>query len=353
MTPEQRFSRWVKATLGLFVVMFFYFVVADMWVPQTPDSTVMRVVTPISARVSGNVTHIYVSNNSVVKKGDVLFEIDNKPFQNQVEQAEIAYRQAALDNQQIDAQITAMRAKIKAAQLDADNTGRTYHRYNSLSSGNLISRQDLDAALTRWQSATQTVNNLQASLQQLVISRDSHDDKNVTLQKFRNLLDDARLNLGYTRVIANTDGIISNLQLKEGWYANAGAPAMALVNNPLDIVADFREKSLSKTQVGTLADVVFDSLPGQVFKARVASKDAGVLQGQQDINGHLSAPETSNRWVRDAQRMRIHLVLEGDKLPELAAGARATVQLYNTSSRIAGFLGWLQIKLISYLHYVY
>lgn len=279
MTPEQRFTRWVKVTLALFAAMFFYFLAADIWVPQTPDSTVMRVVTPISSRISGYVTHIYVSNNSLVKKGDVLFEIDNKPYQNQLERAEIGYRQAILDNQQIDAQIAASRAKIKAAQLDADNAGRSYHRYNGLSSGNLISRQDLDTAFTRWQSAEQNVNNLKAALDQLVISRGSRDEQNVTLQKYRNLLNDARLNLDYTRVVASSDGVISNLQLKEGWYAGAGAPALALVSDNLDIVADFREKSLSKTLPNTAADIVFDGLPGQVFKAHVSSKDAGVLRG--------------------------------------------------------------------------
>ncbi|EPF17009.1 Inner membrane protein yiaV precursor [Cedecea davisae] len=353
MTPEQRFTRWVKVTLALFAAMFFYFLAADIWVPQTPDSTVMRVVTPISSRVSGYVTHIYVSNNSLVKKGDVLFEIDNKPYQNQLERAEIGYRQAILDNQQIDAQIAASRAKIKAAQLDADNAGRSYHRYNGLSSGNLISRQDLDTAFTRWQSAEQNVNNLKAALDQLVISRGSRDEQNVTLQKYRNLLNDARLNLDYTRVVASSDGVISNLQLKEGWYAGAGAPALALVSDNLDIVADFREKSLSKTLPNTAADIVFDGLPGQVFKAHVSSKDAGVLPGQQAINGQLSAPETSNRWVRDAQRMRIHLTLEGEAMPALPAGARATVQLYNSPSAFASFIGSMQIKLVSWLHYVY
>uniref|UniRef100_UPI00359C2106 biotin/lipoyl-binding protein n=1 Tax=Klebsiella pneumoniae TaxID=573 RepID=UPI00359C2106 len=46
-----------------------WFIVADIWIPLTPDSTVMRVVTPVSSRVSGYVSHVYVHNNSQVKKG--------------------------------------------------------------------------------------------------------------------------------------------------------------------------------------------------------------------------------------------------------------------------------------------
>ncbi len=69
MTPEQKFARWVRVSIASFLLMFAYFIVADIWIPLTPDSTVMRVVTPISSRVSGYVSQVYVHNNSTVKKG--------------------------------------------------------------------------------------------------------------------------------------------------------------------------------------------------------------------------------------------------------------------------------------------
>ena len=56
--------------------------------------------------------------------------------------------------------------------------------------------------------------------------------------------------------------------------------------------------------------MVFDALPGQVFPAHVTSSDAGILAGQEAVNGQLSQPEQSTRWVRDAQRMRIHVALD-------------------------------------------
>ena len=67
MTPEQKFARWVRVSIASFLLMFVYFIVADIWIPLTPDSTVMRVVTPVSSRVSGYVSHVYVHNNSQVK----------------------------------------------------------------------------------------------------------------------------------------------------------------------------------------------------------------------------------------------------------------------------------------------
>ena len=128
---------------------------------------------------------------------------------------------------------------------------------------------------------------------------------------------------------------------------------MAVVNQKTDIVADFREKSLRHTKQGTDAAVVFDALPGQVFAAKVTSSDAGILAGQEAVNGELSQPEQSTRWVRDAQRMRIHVALNEPLDKTLPTGARATVQLYNSEGGFARFFSGLQIHLISWLHYVY
>lgn len=354
MTPEQKFARWVRVSIASFLLMFLYFIVADIWIPLTPDSTVMRVVTPVSARVSGYVAQVHVQNNSQVKRGDVLFELDATPFKNQVEAGEIALAQARLANQQLDAKIVAAQASLKSAQLTAQNDRLTFDRYQRLSAMQNVSQADLDKVRTAWQSSVQSVDNLRASIDELNIERGERDEaRNVTLQKYRNALEQAQLNLGWTQVRAEMDGTVSNLQLSPGFYAPAGSAALALVHDKTDIVADFREKSLRHTQVGTDAAVVFDALPGHVFKAHVTSSDAGILAGQEAVNGELSAPETSNRWVRDAQRMRIHLALDEPLPRQLPTGARATVQLYNSEGPFARFFSGLQIHLVSLLHYVY
>jgi multidrug resistance efflux pump len=95
MTPEQKFARWVRVSIASFLLMFVYFIVADIWIPLTPDSTVMRVVTPVSSRVPAMLRRL-CANNSVVKKGDLLYELDATPFNNQVEAAQIALAQARL-----------------------------------------------------------------------------------------------------------------------------------------------------------------------------------------------------------------------------------------------------------------
>ena len=354
MTPDHQVARWVRVSIASFLLMFVSFIVADIWIPLTPDSTVMRVVTPVSARVSGYVAAVHVHNNSQVNRGAVLFELDPTPFRNKVEAAQIALEQARLANQQLDAQIVAAQASLKTAQLTARNDKVTFERYQKLSALQNVSQADLDNVRTAWQSSEQSVANLDANIHNLRIERGERDEKrNVTLQKYRNALEEAELNLSWTKVYAQADGTVSNVQLSPGFYASSGSAALALVNNQTDIVADFREKSLRHTHQGTDAAVVFDAFPGRVFRAHVSSSDAGILAGQEAVNGELSAPETSNRWVRDAQRMRIHIALDEALPKHLPTGARATVQLYNSEGPFARFFSGLQIHLVSLLHYVY
>ncbi|MGU3414486.1 HlyD family secretion protein [Enterobacteriaceae bacterium C34A] len=354
MSPEQKFARWVRVSIASFLLMFIYFIVADIWIPLTPDSTVMRVVTPVSARVSGYVSHVYVHNNSQVKKGELLYELDATPFINKLEAAQIALEQAKLSNQQLDAQISAQLANLKTAQITARNNQATFGRYQRLATMQNVSQQDLDNVRTAWQNSEQSVSSLNASIENLRIQRgERNDSRNVTLQKYRNALEEAQLELGWTKIRAEADGTVSNLQLSPGLYTSAGTALLALVNDNTDIVADFREKSLRHTKVGTDAAVVFDALPGKVFRASVTSSDAGILAGQLAVNGQLSQPEESNRWVRDAQRMRIHVTLKEPLDKTLPTGARATVQLYNSEGPLARFFSGLQIRLVSWLHYVY
>ncbi|MFU0910953.1 HlyD family secretion protein [Kluyvera intermedia] len=354
MTPEQKFARWVRVSIASFLLMFAYFIIADIWIPLTPDSTVMRVVTPISSRVSGYVSQVYVHNNSQVKKGDLLYELDPTPFQNKVDAATLALAQAKLSNQQLDTQISAAQANLKTAQLTARNDRVTYDRYQRLSSMQNVSQADLDKVRTTWQTSEQSVTALHASIHNLQIQRGERDDnRNVTLQQQQTTLQEAQLNLGWTKIRAEADGTVSNLQLSPGLYAAAGSAVMAVVNQQTDIVADFREKSLRHTRQGTDAAVVFDAFPGKVFAAKVTSSDAGILAGQEAVNGQLSQPEQSTRWVRDAQRMRIHVALNEPLEKTLPTGARATVQLYNSEGPFARFFSGLQIHLISWLHYVY
>lgn len=334
-----------------FVLVFAYFLLADIQMPLTPQAMATRTVTRITPQVSGKIAEVAVHNNQAVKQGDLLFALDVEPFRLAVEQAQLALDQAMQDNRQLDASLEAAKADVSANQTDLDQKARDARRLDTLFAQKLVSTQQRDQANSAWLTARANLMASQARLEQIKVSRGLTGADNLRLRQARNKLAQAELNLAYSQVMAPQDGIVTNMQLKHGSFAAAGSPLLALVSDKVDLIADFREKSLRNVGPNAQALVAFDGEPGQIFQARVSSLDAGVSAGQFDANGLLANPIESDRWVRDAQRLRLHLTL--DKMPlGLPTGARATVQLLPDNG-LAALFARGQIRLLSLLHYIY
>ena len=354
MTPDQKFARYVKVSLVGFIVVFFYYIVADVWLPVTPQARVYHPVVQISPQINGRVTDVLVSNNQAVKAGDVLFEIDKNTYQLALEQAQLTLDDAKLQNKRLDTNVKALEAQISAANAKLHEQQLLKNRGETLYKQNSISEQELESIRANFAASQSNLAAFEAQLAEAVLARGDSGQNNLALRHAANQLAQAELNLSYTQVRALSDGVVANLQLLEGAYAVAGKPLLAIVAKKADLVADFREKSLLNMQPGSLAKVVFDSRPGQVFDAKIETFEAGVSDGQLSANGLLSTTETSNRWVRDAQRQRIHLVLPNNiqLINNMPSGARATVQLLPQSA-VGQWLGTVQIRFISWLHYIY
>lgn len=353
-TPDQQFKHWVHIALGIFLITFIYFLCADLWMPMTSQARVIHPVVNIAAKVGGPVEQVFVNSNQRVKAGDTLFSLDKRPFQLAVDKAELALSSAKQSNQQLDASIEAAHANTQAYQAQAHELQLEVTRLKSLRQTNSVAQQTLEQTTASLSAMLANLSAAKASANALITERGLKGEDNLLLRQASNELDTAKLQLAYTDVKASVDGIITNLQLMPGKYASAGNSVAALVANRADIIADFREKSLSQIEIGHDAAVVFDALPGQVFTGKVSSVDAGVKNGQIAADGNLADTETSDRWIRDAQNMRIHIVLNEQQkvLSKLPTGARATVQLFPHRG-ITHFLGETQIWLISLLHYIY
>lgn len=351
MTPDQQFKRWIKWAMGSFILLFGYFLLADLKMPLTPQAMATRVVTKLAPQVSGKVAQVAVGNNQHVKQGDLLFTLDPAPFELAVEQARLALDQAEQQNRQLDATLNATAADFNSLQSQASQKRREAERIDALYRRRMVSEQQKDDADSAFRTAQANVMASKARMTQARVNRGLPGDDNLLLRQARNHLAQAELNLSYSQIQASQDGIITNLQLKPGSFAAAGAPLLALVSEQVDVIADFREKSLRHVAQDSRALVAFDGEPGKLYPARVTSLDAGVSAGQFDANGLLASPTESDRWVRNAQRLRVHLTLE--QLPShLPAGARATVQLLPDNALSALFARG-QIRLLSLLHYIY
>ena len=355
MTADAHFNRWMRRALALFGLICTYIFIADLAIPLTPHSMVQRPVVGVAPRVAGEVIDVGVTNNQHVEKGDILFRIDPSDYQIALEKARMALSEARQYNESLEAQLAQARANILEYTVILEENQREYNRVVSLAKKELISAQhvdqmlaEVDAAKARLQAAKQHKHALQIELGE-------DGDNNLRLRIARIQIRRAELDLSRTVVKAPEAGFVSNLQLTPGIQAQASESLLSLVVTHKErIVADFREKSLSGIPPHAHALVVFDALPGKVFNGDMVSRDFGVETGQMKADGRLAKPDDSDRWVRDAQRVRVYVKLKEKGLPgNLVTGARATVLLQRENS---GFFAWLanvQMKIISLLHYVY
>jgi len=353
MSPDVRFRVWMLVSLVLASAIFTYYVAADIHMPVSPDARLTYRVTRVAPEVSGRVVDVRVANNQRVERGQLLFRIDPDRYVANVDEARLEVEQASQDNAQLDAGIVAARADIARADSELEDAERELRRFRDLERDRFVSRASVDSAQARRDVAFAQVRVAHAALNAAKVQRGDHGDRSLRLRRARNALTRAQLDLDRARVVAHEPGIVSNMRLEAGAYAQAGEPKLALVSTAPNLFADFREKSLLRVRPGTPAEVAFDALPGRLFLAEVTSLDAGVAHGQIDPDGGLASPEENDRWVRDAERVRVNLRLIDAPPATLITGARATVQLHPREHGLSHWLGHAQIRLISALHYVY
>lgn len=358
MTPEQRFGRWVRLALAAFFLIFTYVVWMDLYAPMTTLARAQRYVVQVAAQVDGQVVDVPVADGDRVEQGEVLFRVDDRDYRLARDAAELAVASAAEDNTVMLAELAGVRARVAGARANLEEARRKQQRLDNLHHSGAVSEQQWEEVRVAVEQARADLEAARAEAKRLKTRLGDGEQDNLALARAMNQLETAKLQLRRTEVKAPLAGVVTDRQLEVGHYARARQPVLSLVSDePAWVAADFREKSLRHTRAGDRAEVVFDALPGRVFEARVGTRGWGVRQGQGTPDGTLALVEDSDRWVRDAQRARVRLVLiDPPAQRALMVGARATVQLYPESgwaAAVARACGRVQIRALALLHYLY
>jgi len=250
--------------------------------PWTRDGRLKAYVVQVAPDVTGQVTKVYVHDNEQVKAGDPLFDLDRARF-------ELALRQSE--------------AQVTAAQAALGQTARENKRNTEL--------DDLVSAETREQGQTRG-DQARAALAQAIVNRDL-----------------ATLNLARTRVTAAVNGAVTNLELREGSYATAARPVMALVDSGSFYVEGyFEETKLPGIALGDRVDITLMGARDTIH-GRVESVATGIADRDRSMGANMlpNVNPTFN-WVRLAQRVPVRIAL--DPVPatvRLVAGLTATVKV--------------------------
>lgn len=350
--------RWTLIVTGLVVVLLAWYLVADRLTPFSTQARVKAYVVPIAPQVSGRVIDVMVVNNELVDAGQALVMIDPENYQLAVEsaQAELASARQSLGaaNAAVDsaaAGIDAALAQRKKAEQEESRLKRIFRE-----DPGAVSERRVQSAEASLEAARSKVVQAEANLEQAEQNRGMPGEQNSRVLAAQTALDQAELDLSRTTVVAPGRGLVTDLAVDRGNYAQPGQPLMTFIAiHDLWIQADLTENNLGHVHAGDRVDFVLDVQPGRVFRGTVRSVGYGVATGDDNL-GALPTIDNDPNWLRNAQRFPVLIDFAEDSAEEvlgLRVGSQATVIVYTGENWFANLLGAVYIRLNSLLTYAY
>jgi len=260
--------------------------------PWTRDGQVRSQVVLVTPQVTGRVITIYVRDNQAVRKGDLLFEIDPSVYELKVRQAEARLRRTE--------------ENAKALKIEYERVQKIYAQ-----DPGAVSQKDLNRNRASYYKALADIDGAKESLNK------------------------ARLDLERTKVKAEVDGWVSNINFQVGSQAVANQPLLALVSrDSFWVFGFFREDDVDGIKTGDEARVTLMAYPDRPLKGRVESIAWGITPPDGNPGPNL-LPQVKPvfQWIRLAQRVPVRIALE-TPLPgevKLRVGMTASVMVLSRS----------------------
>lgn len=385
---KKRIGRWIRVAVvwGAAVALLAAVLVTDLH-PRTDDASVRANFIEITAEVSGKLTLLPVKDNAFVKKGDLLFEIDPRPYQYALQQAlsdqedleqqivdamrKIASEKSAVEaasaaevnskteirtaGSGIDvASASVNRAKANVTEAEAQLTYavNNLHRVEPLLEKKYVTVDQVDQANTSVRTAQGNYDQAQAALreaeaqhEQSVLRRMEADsaalestarlgqaihnvDTLDTLMSQRpgraSRVDQARLDLERCRVVAPFDAYVTNMNISVGAYARPGAAMFTLIDTTTwYVVANYRESKLKNIHLGSAVDVFLMGHPDLKFHGVVESIGYGVFPEDGSVQAGLPQIERTLNWVHLSSRFPVRVRIKDPDPTLFRLGATA------------------------------
>jgi len=381
-------ARRIYLLIGGVVVVFligfliYKFVMAGK--ESTDDAQVSADVVPVAARIPGQISAVYVQENQLVHRGDVIADIDPRDAAVRVAQAQGDFETAQAQAASADARlqiaramatgglqmaqagvrasrdqadtlasaVNAARAAVTRAEANAQKASNDWKRAQELGGKGDISRSQLDAARAAHESAQADVASARAQLQS-AINNQQTGQANIQQAQGRltqnapvgaevqaaqadaklahahvataqAALDSARLTMSYTKIVAPADGIASKLAVHPGALVVQGQPIIELVPPRTYVIANFKETQVAQMRPGQRATIRVDVLGSHDFEGKIES-----LSGGTGASFSLLPPDNaSGNFVKVVQRVPVRISWNGPTSDRAAVGASADVTVY-------------------------
>lgn len=325
---RRRPRRW-RILLMLSVPLLLALVGGYFWLTSgryvsTDNAYVQQDMVSVAPEVNGIIAEVFVRENQRVRRGDLLFRIDPRPFRIALAQANAQIAAAQVQVNQLEARSVGTGADIQGAEANLGYQQRELARLDQLMRQGWITRSRYDEALHNVQEARERLANAraEATTAQSALAQGGETNQ-PALQAARVAREQALLNLSRTEVRAPADGVVSQTdRLQVGAAVVTGVPVVTLVRSATTYVeANYKETDLANMYVGQPADIALDAYPGTHIRGHVASIGAGT--GSQF--SVIPAQNASGNWVKVTQRVPVRIAVDGTPARPMIAGLSAEV----------------------------
>lgn len=298
---------------GIFSIFYsFYY-------QSTDDAFIEGKVVSIAPKVSGEIVELYVDDNDYVKEGQIIAQIDKRDYEVKVEQAKANLEEAIAELDVRKSEIEKSKANLDQANQNLvsnksklDFAIKDYNRYNSLNKYGICTKQEHESSIKNHDVATANYKESQdktRAYQALVKnSQSQHQVTQAKIDKLKAELEQAKLNLEYTTIIAPQEGCVSSRSVEKGNYVQIAQPLMTLVSSKVWVIANFKETQITNMKKGQPVNIKIDTYPHKKFKGQIDS-----IQKASGAKASLFPPENAvGSYVKIVQRIPVKITFTED-----------------------------------------
>ena len=316
--------------------------------PASVQGMISGNITEIAPQVQGEVIEVPARVNQPVEPNEVLFRIDPRPYQDQVDELKAQLVETESTVAQLKEAYDAARAQVRSTNAQLALSRTRLKEYQQLVATGAGSQFDVENTETEVVRLEQQLVSTQAQENQTLLALDAKvGDRQSRVAQVLAQLDAAQFNLENCEVRAPAEGIVTMNLLRPGVVVSPGRAVMTFIyTDSVAIAGVFPQKALENIKVGDKAVMSFPALPGRLFESKVRQIPSAIGNAQFYASGQLE--------VIDATRMTTDYMVFID-LPEdfpgeqVRLGFAADVRLYSEHAGVVGsvatILQWVQTSL--------
>jgi multidrug resistance efflux pump len=351
--PWNIVTQVIVITLPVFGIAALIFIL-NIVAPSSHDIRTINYVVQIVPRVAGRVISVPVEPDRPVKKGDILFEIDPTPYEQQMKALEgkVAQFKAAVvtaESAQIELekQLQGLQSKRQSVSANLDLAIMRERQTKNLADRGAGPKFDYEKAESDRRALEADLAGAvagEAEVQQKLSAKMENGELASIAQTRSQLasaeaeLAEAKWKLSECTVYAPSDGTVVNLQLREGSAVTAFpiAPAMSFVQSDQWVLALYSQNELRAVKAGQEAEIFMKTHPNQIMKCKVDTIIWASGTGQLPISGTIPGQMTQ---PMPPGKFAVRLLLDGpDKDIQLAAGAAGAGAIYTDEGKMIHIL---------------